>query len=135
MTFIQSRIFRANPYGAISGSFIPFIDRIRDELLAPTDIKKLYDPAVLSTAVIADIFPNLHADADQEDIPKQLADLVQLFVFFQNKKNELGVVDYGDMILNCWTMLNTHPHILHKIQDKYQHIFIDEYQENNYALI
>ena len=52
LTFIQSRIFRANPYGAITGSFIPFIDRIRDELLAPADIRKLYNPAVLSTAVI-----------------------------------------------------------------------------------
>jgi len=134
LTFIQSRIFRANPYGAISGSFIPFIDRIRDELLAPADIKKLYDPALLSTAVIADIFPNLHADADQEDILLQLADLVQLFDFFQNKKNELGVVDYGDMILDCWTMLNTHPYILNIVRDKYQHIFIDEYQDNNYAL-
>ena len=134
LTFLQSRIFRANPYGAISGSFIPFIDRIRDELLAPADIKKLYDPALLSTAVIADIFPNLHADADKEDVLLQLADLVQLFDFFQDKKDELGVVDYGDMILDCWTMLNTHPHILNIVRDKYQHIFIDEYQDNNYAL-
>ena len=38
LTFIQSRIFRANPYGAITGSFIPFIDRIRDELLAPAAV-------------------------------------------------------------------------------------------------
>ena len=112
LTFIQSRIFRANPYGAITGSFIPFIDRIRDELLTPADIKKLYDPAILSLAVIKDIFPNLHADANQEDVQLQLGDLVQLFDFFQNKKNELDVVDYGDMILGCWTMLNTHPHIL-----------------------
>ena len=134
LIFIQSRIFRANPYGAITGSFIPFIDRIRDELLAPADIRKLYNPAVLSTAVIKDIFPNLHADADQEDVLLQLADLVQLFDFFQDKKNELGVVDYGDMILDCWSMLNTHPHILNIVRDKYQHIFIDEYQDNNYAL-
>ena len=134
LTFIQSRIFRANPYGAITGSFIPFIDRIRDELLAPADIKKLYDPVVLSIADIEDIFPNLHADADQEDVLLQLADLVQLFDFFQDKKNELGVVDYGDMILDCWTMLNTHPYILNIVRDKYQHIFIDEYQDNNYAL-
>jgi len=134
LTFIQSRIFRANPYGAITGSFIPFIDRIRDELLAPEDIKKLYDLGLLSTAVIKDNFPNLHADANHDDVLLQLTDLVQLFDFFQDKKNELDVVDYGDMILGCWTMLNTHPHILHKIQDKYQHIFIDEYQDNNYAL-
>ena len=134
LTFIQSRIFRANPYGAITGSFIPFIDRIRDELLAPADIKKLYDPAMLSSAVIENIFPNLHADANQEDVLLQLADLVQLFDFFQDKKNELDVVDYGDMILGCWTMLNTHPHILHIVREKYQHIFIDEYQDNNYAL-
>ena len=85
LTFIQSRIFRANPYGAITGSFIPFIDRIRDELLAPADIKKLYDPAMLSSVVIKDIFPNLHPDANQEDVQLQLADLVQLFDFFQDK--------------------------------------------------
>ena len=134
LTFIKSRIFRANPYGAITDSFIPFINRTRDELLAPTDINKLYDPTVLSSVKIEDIFPNLHIDADQEDILLQLADLIQLFDFFQDKKNELGVADYGDMILDCWTMLNMHPYILNIVRDKYQHIFIDEYQDNNYAL-
>ena len=134
LTFIQSRIFLANPYSAITGSFIPFINRIRDELLSPTDINKLYDPTLLSTDVIKNIFPNLHADADKEDVLLQLADLVQLFDYFQNKKNELGVVDYGDMILECWNMLNTDQNILNIVQNKYRHIFIDEYQDNNYAL-
>ena len=55
LTFIQSRIFLANPYSAITGSFIPFINRIRDELLSPTDINKLYDPTLLSTDVIKNL--------------------------------------------------------------------------------
>ena len=42
LKFISSSSFLASPYTAITKSFIPFIDRIRDELLTPDQLNDLY---------------------------------------------------------------------------------------------
>ena len=38
MDFIQSRVFSTDPVKAITKSFIPFFNRIRDELLTPKEL-------------------------------------------------------------------------------------------------
>ena len=76
----------------------------------------------------------MHKEYDYDDCMNQLSDLIKVFDYFQKEKNRLGVADYGDMILDCWNMLNSNSTVLNKIRKKYKHIFIDEYQDNNYAL-
>ena len=38
------------------------------------------------------------------------------------------------MILHCYGVLKNNPEVLNKVRTEYKHIFIDEYQDNNYAL-
>ena len=64
----------------------------------------------------------------------QLKDIKNIYGFYQDIKQQLGLVDYGDMIFQAWSLLKNNSSVLAKIQSKIKHIVIDEFQDNNYAL-
>ena len=111
----ESREFPRDPVKAVTESFIPFFNRTRDELIKPNE--KPED--------IESIDPEIRA---------QLADLKRIYPIFQQWKQNMNVVDYGDMILSAFKLLNSNSVVLKKVQDKFQHLIIDEFQDNNFAL-
>ena len=76
LKFISSSSFLASPYTAITKSFIPFIDRVRDELLTPDQLNELYQSTNIFEENFHQIFPNMHKDCDYDDCMNQLSDLL-----------------------------------------------------------
>ena len=115
----ESTEFPLDPQRAITESFMPFFNRMRDELIDPEKVKvsQLKDDDTLTN-----------------ETRQQLSDLKRIYPLFQSWKEELNVVDYGDMILSAYQMISTSKSILKNIQDNYRHIVIDEFQDNNFAL-
>ncbi|MEE9189182.1 MAG: ATP-dependent DNA helicase, partial [Candidatus Neomarinimicrobiota bacterium] len=134
LKFLESYIFRNNPLEAIRKSFIPFFNRIRDELLTADDVHKLNKNDLIDNESIKLEFPTLTDEYDPIEAARQLSDLVKVYDQYQKWKIKLGYTDYADMILDCWNMLDQDSHILTEVNNLYQHIIIDEYQDNNYAL-
>ena len=100
------------------GKAIPFINRCRDEMLAPVDLNiNLLNDSLLSS-----------------EEKNQLKDIKNIYEYYQNIKRKLGLVDYGDMIFQAWSLLKNDLSVLAQIQNKIKHIVIDEFQDNNYAL-
>ena len=112
----QSREFKKNPVQSIMDSFIPFFNRVRDELIS-----------------IEDIMPG-HEIENESEQAAQINDLTRIFPIFQSLKKKANLMDYGDMILSAYRMLNKSKTALHSIQVKYQNLIIDEFQDNNHAL-
>jgi DNA helicase-2/ATP-dependent DNA helicase PcrA len=111
----KSREFPRDPIQAVTNSFIPFFNRTRDELI---ELKgKSIDVESLDSEKCA-----------------QLSDLKRIYPIFQKWKETMNVVDYGDMILSAYELLNSNTTILQKVQSQYQHLIIDEFQDNNFAL-
>ena len=100
-------------------SFIPFFNRLRDELV---DIDKV------DQSILKDFYKD---DAESLD---QLNDLLRIFPIYQNLKKENNLIDYNDMILDTFHALKNDTRLLEKVQSKYEHLIIDEFQDNNYAL-
>ena len=115
----ESTEFPLDPQKAITESFMPFFNRMRDELIDPEKVK-------VSQLTDDDTLTN--------ETRQQLSDLKRIYPLFQSWKEELNVVDYGDMILSAYQMISTNKSILKNIQDNYRHIVIDEFQDNNFAL-
>lgn len=113
----ESQLFASEPIKAITRSFIPFIDRLRDELI---------DPAQKP-------IPNISENIDESTIA-QLSDLKRIFPIYQKWKQDQNLVDFGDMILKCYDLFNTDNDVLHNVQNQYRYIVIDEFQDNNFAL-
>ena len=111
----KSREFPRDPIQAVTNSFIPFFNRTRDELI---ELKgKSIDVESLDSEKCA-----------------QLSDLKRIYPIFHKCKETMNVVDYGDMILSAYELLNSNTTILQKVQSQYQHLIIDEFQDNNFAL-
>ena len=111
--------FPLDPQRAVTESFIPFFNRMRDELIDP---KKMKIPDISSDGLIT------------EEIANQLQDLKRIYPQFQAWKKQINVVDYGDMILSAYELIKFDPSILKKVQDQFRHIIVDEFQDNNFAL-
>ena len=112
----KSREFKKNPLQAITQSFLPFFDRLHDELLT------------------LDRLPNGQLIYDEEDKNYQLEDLIRSYPIVQDIKKSANRLDYGDMILSAHQLLSSNENILSKVQNKYQHLIIDEFQDNNHSL-
>ncbi|MEA1882169.1 MAG: ATP-dependent helicase, partial [Candidatus Marinimicrobia bacterium] len=111
----KSREFPKDPARAVTESFIPFFNRTRDELIKPNE--KAAEIESLDLEICA-----------------QLEDLKRIYPIFQQWKQNMNVVDYGDMILSAFELLNSNSAVLEKVQGKFQHLIIDEFQDNNFAL-
>lgn len=114
----ESRLFVNDPIKSITKSFIPFINRIRDELINPNNkVNPTIDDELITDETIA-----------------QLDDLKRIYPLFQKWKKVQNFVDFGDMILDCYNLLKTNKSIIEQVQEKYKYIIIDEFQDNNFAL-
>jgi len=135
MDFIQSRVFSDNPVRAIRESFIPFFNRISDELLSPDNLKIKLKEMEHSKEWFEQNFPGIHDTITRfDDVDLQLQDLVNIYAYFQKEKAKINALDFGDMIIGCYEILNKNKSVLTKVRKENRHIFIDEYQDNNYAL-
>ena len=115
----DSTEYPLDPQRAITESFMPFFNRMRDELIDPEKVN-VPEPSDDGTLT--------------RESCQQLSDLKRIYPLFQSWKEELNVVDYGDMILSAYQMISANKSILKNIQDNYRHIVIDEFQDNNFAL-
>ena len=87
----QSDEFPLNPKRAINDSFIPFFNRVKDELI---DLENTSIPK-----------PNEDGPITNE-IANQLNDLKRIFPIYQSWKRKLNVIDYGDMVLLAFDLLS-----------------------------
>ncbi len=44
-----------------------------------------------------------------------------------------GALDFDDLLLEVLRLFDEHPDVLHKYQDRFEHVLVDEYQDTNHA--
>ncbi len=122
---LVSTSFKRNPIEAIA-SFKSCFDRFRDDLLTYSELDKIKIASLECAGNIDD-----HKKAEPY---LQLVDAINVFPKYQQWKQESNRIDYGDMIQNCWKLIQNEPQVLAILQNRFKHIIIDEFQDNNYAL-
>ena len=55
----------------------------------------------------------------------------QIACLYEQKKKDLCVMDFDDLLANCRRLLHEHPDILHTLSQRFQHVLVDEYQDTN----
>ncbi len=56
-----------------------------------------------------------------------------IYVTYQQRLKQLGVMDFGDLILLCITLFSKHPDILAEYHRRFKYMLVDEYQDTNIA--
>ena len=57
----------------------------------------------------------------------------ELYEAYQDRLKTLNATDFGDLLLHCVTIFQTHPDVLQQYQRWFRYILVDEYQDTNVA--
>ncbi len=69
----------------------------------------------------------------EEDEIKKTLELSSAFKVYEDLKAKEGVMDYSDLISNTLKLFRDRPSILKQYQKQFQYVFVDEFQDTNYA--
>ena len=58
-------------------------------------------------------------------------ELNQIGCLYIQKKKDLNVMDFDDLLNNCHLLLLEHPDVLSKLAQRFEHVLVDEYQDTN----
>ena len=69
-------------------------------------------------------------EADAMSKKPRLGEIYQQYV---DRCFKAGAMDFDDLLLRTNELLNTHPDVLAKYQDRFRYIMVDEYQDTNHS--
>jgi DNA helicase II / ATP-dependent DNA helicase PcrA len=69
---------------------------------------------------------------NQDEIKKTF-ELAHAFKTYEDLKAKEGVMDYSDLISNTLKLFRERPSVLKQYQKQFQYVFVDEFQDTNYA--
>lgn len=58
-------------------------------------------------------------------------ELHQIACLYEQKKKDMGVMDFDDLLANCRRLLQEHTDILQTLSHRFHHVLVDEYQDTN----
>ncbi|HMS96375.1 MAG TPA: UvrD-helicase domain-containing protein [Tabrizicola sp.] len=109
--------------------------RLLKQLIAAANIDEKRWPARLLASLI-DGWKNRALTPDR--VPSSDASAynnrgTELYEAYQDRLKSLNAVDFGDLLLHCVTIFQTHPDVLQQYQRWFRYILVDEYQDTNVA--
>jgi len=72
---------------------------------------------------------NLVSDDESSGRPK----IGYLYEKYAKRCFQAGAMDFDDLLLKMYELLDKHPEVLYKYQNKFQFLMVDEFQDTNYA--
>jgi DNA helicase-2/ATP-dependent DNA helicase PcrA len=67
----------------------------------------------------------------QEDARSNRPAIAHIYAAYAKRCFKNGAMDFDDLLLKMYELLNTFPEALHKYQHKFKYLLIDEYQDTN----
>ena len=107
--------------------------RLLKQLIAAANIDEKRWPARLLASLI-DGWKNRALTPDR--VPSSDAGAynnrgTELYAAYQDRLKTLNATDFGDLLLHCVTIFQTHPDVLQQYQRWFRYILVDEYQDTN----
>jgi superfamily I DNA/RNA helicase/RecB family exonuclease len=110
---------RGNP-APLLASFVSRIDRLKDELVSAADVQAW-----------AETLPT-DSDAAQARACRE-REFARVYADHDRLLGERGALDFGDLIVRAFRLLNECPHVRERTARRFRHVLVDEYQDINFA--
>ncbi|MBP6978283.1 MAG: UvrD-helicase domain-containing protein [Lentimicrobiaceae bacterium] len=101
---------------------------------------KIYAPSSvlnrISQAKINLVTPDVYNQDPQLNLQDKISGRPktgQLYTLYQNRLVKASAMDFDDLLMNMYRLLEEYPDVLYKYQQKFQFILVDEYQDTNYV--
>ena len=101
------------------------ISVFNQQLISPDALQKYVDDKLAGTLQIV--------DDTERDYVHQLNNLVRVYKKYVEFKKEIDVMDYDDLIIEFNNLVSNNLNVKESLQNKFKHILIDEFQDNNFA--
>lgn len=109
---------------------------VREEQLDPKQYAANYIHHRISSAksnLISDKDYNQNEEALESDRAGGRPLTGKIFSTYNSRLRTSSAMDFDDLLFNMNVLLRDHPEVLHKYQQKFKYILVDEYQDTNYA--
>jgi DNA helicase-2/ATP-dependent DNA helicase PcrA len=81
----------------------------------------------------------INREKDEGRRPKHLQDrgdptrreLIRLYDLYQRRSDQLGVVDFAELLLRCFEMIRDQPQLADFYRHRFRHVLVDEFQDTN----
>ncbi len=101
---------------------------------------KLYKPNVVQNRISAAKNSLLNAEAYannvdlvSEDESSGKGKIAEIYRAYERRCFLSGAMDFDDLLLKMYQLLSQHPEVLHRYQNRFTHVMIDEFQDTNMA--
>ncbi len=103
-------------------SIIDGISTFKDELVSEEELSKYLDEKLEEDL-----------DEEQRSFFLKLVDMAKVYKKYQEFQRSKAIIDFDDMVVETVKLLRKRSDIAKRYKGKFKHIFIDEFQDNNYA--
>lgn len=101
---------------------------------------KVYKPNLVHNRISAAKNNLLSAQAYKNNVTIQKEDtqsrkpfLAKIYEIYDKRMFKAGAMDFDDLLFKTNLLLRDFPDVLHKYQDKFRYILVDEYQDTNFS--
>jgi DNA helicase II / ATP-dependent DNA helicase PcrA len=125
--------FEFDSHIEIGNNAADLIEKMIDGISVFND--ELITPEKLESYVKTKLKDKSMKDVEEVEYIHLLDNLVKIYKAYINFKKENDIMDFDDLIVEANNLLadKDKPHALKAAQEKYKHILIDEFQDNNFA--
>ena len=74
-----------------------------------------------------------HSELNQQDKIAKRTDFGRIYQMYTQRCEKAGAMDFDDLLLKTYQLLEKHENVLLKYQEKFKYILIDEYQDTNHV--
>jgi DNA helicase II / ATP-dependent DNA helicase PcrA len=60
-----------------------------------------------------------------------MEEITQIAIMYMQKKKDLSIMDFDDLLFNCRSLLLDHPDVLKNVAGRFKYVLVDEYQDTN----
>ena len=118
---LRRHAIRGNP-APLLGSFVARIDRLKEEMVRPPDLRRHAESLVEAAG----------DDAERAHAAREL-ELAQVYERHEALLAERGALDGGDLLLRSFDLLLEHPHVRRRVSERFRHVLVDDYQDASFA--
>lgn len=143
---VFSHILRIEATNIGYNSNFTIYDETDSKSLVKTIIKemklddKVYKPGTISGRIsmaknhliLPDAYPS-HSELMHRDEASHTPATSQIYKTYCDRCKKANAMDFDDLLVNTWTLFNTHKEILDKYVARYHFVLVDEYQDTNYV--
>ena len=112
---------RGNP-APLLGSFVARIDRLKEEMVRPADLRRHAESLSESAA----------DDAERAHAAREL-ELAQVYERHEALLAQRGALDAGDLVIRTFDLLLERPHVRRRLGERFRQVLVDDYQDVNFA--